>query len=371
MEGDLPDRVFAQQTTRKVPSMSKIRGISEAVEKQIIRFARRTADADTVLRCRAVAAVARGHSHRQVACVLGSAPSTVGRSIARFQAGGFEALADQRRHNGNTKVTDEYRERLHAVVHHRAEEFGWQRPTWTRETLALTLAEQQFPLVAPCTLGRALSAIGARRGRPKPSVSCPWPKTLRDKTLRALRRLAKNASDEEPVVYEDEVDIHLNPKVGQDWMNRGEQRDLPTPGKNEKHYLAGALDAKTRHLLWVHGDRKNNALFLSLLDALHAHYPRARVIHVILDNVKTHSSRVVQAYLAKPDCRIQLHFLPPYCPDHNRIERRWQDLHANVTRNHRCAAMVHLLIRVALYLWQRNGHITLDSSLQRAVSVAA
>ena len=29
-----------------------------------------------------------------------------------------------------------------------------------------------------------------------------------------------------------------------------------------------------------------------------------------------------------------LHFLPPYCPDHNRIERLWKDLHDNVTRNH-------------------------------------
>ena len=34
-----------------------------------------------------------------------------------------------------------------------------------------------------------------------------------------------------------------------------------------------------------------------------------------------------------------MHFLPPYCPDANRIERVWQDLHANVTRNHRCKSL--------------------------------
>src|SRR5688572_4690975 len=34
--------------------------------------------------------------------------------------------------------------------------------------------------------------------------------------------------------------------------------------------------------------------------------------------------------------RVALHFLPPYCPTVNRIERLWLDLHAVVTRNHRC-----------------------------------
>jgi hypothetical protein len=41
--------------------------------------------------------------------------------------------------------------------------------------------------------------------------------------------------------------------------------------------------------------------------------------------------------------KVVLHFLPPYCPDHNRIERVWLDLYANVTRNHRCKTMKHLL----------------------------
>jgi len=51
---------------------------------------------------------------------------------------------------------------------------------------------------------------------------------------------------------------------------------------------------------------------------------------------------------------IQLHFLPPYCPNHNRIERYWEDLHANVTRNHRCETMDQLMVEVREYLWQRN-----------------
>jgi transposase len=81
------------------------------------------------------------------------------------------------------------------------------------------------------------------------------------------------------------------------------------------------------------------------------------VIHVILDNYAIHSTRQVQLSLDTPEgTRLKLHFLPPYCPDHNKIERTWQDLHANVTRNHKCASMAELMRNVRSYLRRRNRH---------------
>ena len=35
-----------------------------------------------------------------------------------------------------------------------------------------------------------------------------------------------------PVFYEDEVDIDLNPKLGADWMFRAQQKRVVTPGQN-------------------------------------------------------------------------------------------------------------------------------------------
>jgi transposase len=352
--------------------MTKVPRLSEAVQKQILRQAHaRRWDGASTLRLRAVLAVARGRSRREVAAVMAVAPSTVVRAVERFVDGGFDALRDRREGNGARKVDEDYLDRLFAVLGHRADDFGWQRPTWTRELLALTVAQMGCALVAVCTVGRALRQIGARRGRPKPTVDCPWPPELRDKVLRRLRRLENTASDEEPVVFADEVDIHLNPKIGLDWMNRGAQREVLTPGNNVKHYLAGALDSRSRRLVWVDGTRKNSALFCRLLDALVAAYPGSRVVHVILDNYSIHSSRLVQRKLVELGGRIRLHFLPPYCPDHNRIEREWQELHANVTRNHRCPDMLALLVHVVLYLMHRNDRRGVKPALRAGLPVAA
>ena len=38
--------------------------------------------------------------------------------------------------------------------------------------------------------------------------------------LAAIRRLEARASGEEPVLYSDDVDVHLNPKIVRDWMLR-------------------------------------------------------------------------------------------------------------------------------------------------------
>ena len=84
---------------------------------------------------------------------------------------------------------------------------------------------------------------------------------------------------------------------------------------------------------------------------------RVRRIHLIVDNYGIHSAHATHRVLEELGGRIVLHFLPPYCPDANRIERVWQDLHANVTRNHRCKTMKALLSNAREYLeayvWRR------------------
>ena len=183
---------------------------------------------------------------------------------------------------------------------------------------------------------------------------CPWPKRKRNRRLREIRRLLETLAADEVAVYEDEVDIHLNPKIGLDWMNRGQQKQVVTPGQNEKRYLAGAMNATTGLLTVVEGQRKNSWLFITLLDALVEDYPDARRIHVILDNYRIHDSKITQLALGRHGGRIVLHFLPPYCPNENRIERLWQDLHAQVTRNHNCPTMKDLMHNVRCFLRRRS-----------------
>lgn len=220
--------------------------------------------------------------------------------------------------------------------------------------LTVTMSRLTKTKIHVDTMSRALQQIGARLGRPKPIVGCPWPKAAKTRRLNSIRKLIDTLPDDEVAVYEDEIDIHLNPKIGPDWMTKGQQKQVMTPGKNQKRYLAGAINAKTGQLTWVESDRKNTMLFLMMLWELTQDYTEAKVIHVILDNYCIHSTKQVEVSLTTEEGqRLRLVFLPPYCPDHNRIERLWRDLHAAVTRNHCCADMATLMKSVRRWLRKR------------------
>ena len=319
---------------------------------------REAEDAKLSTRYRIILNLDDGRSVADTARALGVAESTVRRVRNRFVAQGEEGLVDQRENNGETKVTDDYLATLHDVVQSGPTEFGYPRPTWTRELLVSVMKKKTGIKIHVSTMSHALARIGARRGRPKPIVQSPWSKRRKNKRLRELRKLRDNLPAGEVLVYQDEVDIHLNPKIGLDWMVSGQQKEVMTPGQNQKRYLAGAQDAETSELIWVEGESKNTILFIQLLWELTLHYPKANKIHVILDNYSIHSTEQVKLSLASPaGRRIQLHFLPPYCPDDNKIERTWQDLHANVTRNHKNRDMPSLMKRVRQYLRRRNNKL--------------
>jgi transposase len=305
-----------------------------------------------------------GRSAQDTAHAVGVGKSTVYRVAERFREWGESGLVDRREENGERKLDEDFLTALHEAVAANPQEYGWKRPTWTREMLVITMEKITGVLVHVTTMSRALKLIQARRGRPKPMVRCPWRKSAKNKRLAEIRELLENLPADEVAVYEDEVDIHLNPKIGLDWMIRGQQKEVETPGQNEKRYLAGAKDARTGELIWVEAEKKTSRLFILMLWELVQHYPAAKKIHLILDNYCIHHTQQVQLSLDTPQGRrIELHFLPPYCPDENKIERTWQDLHAEVTRNHTCSDMQQLMKEVRRFLRSRNQKVLAEYRL--------
>lgn len=308
-----------------------------------------------------------GRGARLIQTVLDVHNTTVYRVAKRFREHGEIGLWDRREDNGKVKLSETYLGVLDRVVRCGAQEHGWRRPTWTRELLVETMVRKTGTRIHVTSMSRALAMIQARRGRPRPTVRCPWHPAVKTRRLNQIAHLVASLPRNEVAVYEDEVDIHLNPKIGLDWMGLGQQKEAVTPGQNQKRYLAGALDVRTGVVRWVEAERKDSWLFMDLLRKLTLAYAQAKVIHVILDNYGIHSSNVIAIALAHFARRVRLHFLPPYCPDYNRIERVWQDLHAHVTRNHTCADMSELMGDVRYYLRKRNNR-RLTKALQNSAA---
>jgi len=151
--------------------------------------------------------------------------------------------------------------------------------------------------------------------------------------------------------FADELDINLFSKVGYQWMPKGEQVEVMTPGTNEKRYVAGALDLTTgtiTHCVWY---RKQTGLFLDLLETLDRTYPALLFTHltVVAANAKIHKAAKVQQWLVLHP-RLALLYLPTYCPRANPIERAFGDVHDKCTRNHTRKRIWHLVQDVKQHL---------------------
>ena len=89
---------------------------------------------------------------------------------------------------------------------------------------------------------------------------------------------------------------------------------MVTPGKNRKHYLAGALHSKTGKITYVGSTSKSSELFISLMEKLKRQHRRATTITLIVDNDITHNSKKTQKVAAQepevcpviPTCLLSL-----------------------------------------------------------------
>ena len=277
-------------------------------------------------------------SPTEIAAVLFCSRSTVYRVVAAYRAGQWDDLTEE---DGSEPAASRRARRLSptlrrsvlAILRCAPRACGWCRTRWSCATVALELFVRRRIPVSGETVRRWLHELGWEWKRAKLRAKDDDPERV--EKLARIRLAFEELRVGVALFFADELDIDLLPKVGSQWMPKGEQVEVLTPGTNEKRYLAGALDIATgriTHCVWY---RKQTGLFLELLDTLDRTHPAPLFTHltVVVDNAKLHKAKKVQQWLtAHP--RFEVLYLPTYCPDANPIERAFGDVHDKCTRNH-------------------------------------
>lgn len=307
--------------------------LTETQRIELEKMMSRTNSRIEAQRCRIILLLASKYKPAQVQTRVGCVRSTVYTTLYRFEDQGMDGLHDKRLQPSARKATPEVRAKLLSYLDKPPKDFGWQRSTWTLELFSLQLQEDLDVIISPAYLSQVLRQEKCRRGRPRPALRIPV--KGRRKILDNIEDLVAQASSEQEVLYLDEADVDLNPRIGLTYIKRGDQPLILTPGQNVKYYIGGALNSRTGKILYAHGPRKNSDLFIDSLRVINNAYRRAKTIHLVLDNYIIHKSAKTKKALKTFGGRIQLHFLPPYSPENNPIERLWKQMHDHVTRNHR------------------------------------
>ncbi len=278
----------------------------------------KTRDKNHARRLTAMLMLSRGASVSEVSRTLCCARSSIGRWINWFTLSGAEGLVSLRPGRERKWPFELICRLLVLLVIRSPGDFGYQRSRWSTELLAIKINDITGCKLHPGTIRHWLSSAGLVWRRAAPTLHIRDPH--KDEKMAAIRKALDECSAEHPVFYEDEVDIHLNPKIGADWQVRGKQKRIPTLGQNEKYYLAGALHSGTGKISYVGGSSKASSLFISLLAHLKSTYRRAKTITLIVDNYIIHKSEKTRAWL-KANPKFNVIYQPVYSPWVNHVER--------------------------------------------------
>ena len=234
-------------------------------------------------------------------------------------------------------------------------DFGFRRSRWSCGALAVALRQTIGVRVGRETVRRILCDLGFVWRRPRPVVGPADPDHAAK--MAAIRALLAGLRADEVAVFQDEVQLDLNPKIGSAWMLKGCQAEVVTPGDNVRRHLAVSVLAGTGNLVVSEPTpRRNSTQFVAHLAELCRRLRRWKVIHVICDNAAFHKSKAVRKWVQRRGGRLVLHYLPSRAPEENPVERVFWRLHEAVTRNHRFAT-IEELVSAALEWLEREGRM--------------
>lgn len=149
--------------------------------------------------------------------------------------------------------------------------------------------------------------------------------------IGAYLELVDKTPCDEPILFMDSAHPTMATKVASGWIKKGTDKPIAQTASRTRVNVMGAVELSAMKVTSCCPEYVNTETTMSFFHQLKAVYPNAPKLHIILDQSGYHKSKLVQQ--AAADMNIELHYLPPYSPNLNPIERLWKLMNEQVRNN--------------------------------------
>lgn len=189
------------------------------------------------------------------------------------------------------------------------------------------------------TFGISYSVAGMRNWLQRHDFSYKKPSIVPGKAneqaqkawLAEYEKLKLNLPESETICFMDGVHPTHNVQPAYGWIKKGERKEIRANSGRSRLNLSGVIDVLI-HKVIIQEDKTLNAeSIIRFLQKIEDAYPTKTKIHLFCDNAPYYRNKAVTKHLE--ESKIQLHFLPPYSPNLNPIERLWKWMKERIVYN--------------------------------------
>jgi transposase len=149
--------------------------------------------------------------------------------------------------------------------------------------------------------------------------------------IETYLQLVADTPANEPILFIDAVHPTMATKISYGWIKKGVNKPIATTASRTRVNIIGAIELNTMTVISDFVETVNANTVTSFFEKLKQSYPTAEKLHIILDQSGYHRSQAVKK--AALLYNIELHYLPPYSPNLNPIERLWKVMNEQVRNN--------------------------------------
>jgi transposase len=142
--------------------------------------------------------------------------------------------------------------------------------------------------------------------------------------------LKANLTKDEEIYFLDAVHPEFQSQAVCGWIKKGETKTIPTTNQQSRLHFVGAIALENMEVIAREYETVNAENMIEFLKNLEKNSNSLK-IHVICDNGRANKNKALQEYLKTS--RIEIHYLPPYSPNLNPIERLWKIMRERKTYN--------------------------------------
>jgi transposase len=285
------------------------------------------------LRNQAIRLRKSGMAYKEIGTIVGVHPTNVCKWWKAYEQGGQKAIRQKKRgrRKGHCRTLTEEQEReLQRAIKDRCpDQLKLPFALWTRIAVQ-QLVKQLYAIQMPIrTVGEYLKRWGFTPQKPLTRAYEKNPKAVKQWLKGSYPTIADRAKAEDAEIHwGDETGLLNNAYYHRSYAPSGKTPAVRMPAKRERVSMISTVTNQGKVRFMLYDKAMNAKTLIRFMTRLIKDADRK--VFLILDNLRTHHSKPVRAWLEDHKAQIEVFFLPSYSPELNPDEYLNRDLKLSV-----------------------------------------